>query len=90
MAHVTLKIFLPTFKLLKPSHEKEADENQGQGRETAPLLPALKPRRGLPLLTPSPLAAHADEQKQNQAQKGQHLPQNAFSHALLRLPMDYV
>jgi hypothetical protein len=70
-------------------HEQEAGENKSEGGETTPFLPALKPRRGLPLLTAGPLAAHTDEQQQNQSQEGQHLPETTFFHALPRLPVDF-
>ena len=63
-------------------HEQQADENQGKGGVTAPLLPTLRRRRGRLFLTSGPLAAQTDEQQQNQAQKGQHLPQTDFFHAL--------
>jgi hypothetical protein len=63
-------------------HEKKADENQGEAGETAPALPALRGWGRLPLPLPGPLAAHTGQEKQNEAQQGQNLPETTFFHTL--------
>lgn len=71
--------------LIGSGHEQKADENQGQGRVATPLLPALKSRGRLLLLTASSLATHFGEQQQNKTKKGQHLSETACFHASLKL-----
>jgi hypothetical protein len=80
----------PTTSLAR-GHEHQAGEDQGNGGDSAPLLPALVIwRRRLRIrATPRSRAAHAGEHKHNEAYQGQNLPEAAFFHAFPITPLDY-